>query len=59
MEQIDYLKLLGDCISLAKKEIGAGFDSLKPYAETEFRKFAENAEFLAKLKLTGQIDDVA
>lgn len=57
MASIDYKQLLADCFSVAKSELGNSWNSFKPYAEHEFKQFAENAEFLAKLKLAGEITD--
>lgn len=57
MADIDYTKLLADCVNVAKTELGNAWKKAQPYAEHEFKQFAENAEFLAKLKLAGQIDD--
>ena len=57
MEKIDYKQVVADCLAAAKTELGKSWKSFKPYAEHEFRQFAENAEFLAQLKLAGTIDN--
>ncbi len=57
MATLDFNQILKDCISLAKQEVGRNWAKLKPFAEHEFTQFAENAQFLAELKLKGVIDD--
>ncbi len=57
MANIDYEKIVSDCIDAAKGELGKTWKSLQPYAEHEFRHFAENATFLAQLKLQNAISD--
>ena len=57
MAEINFKQILDDSIAFSKKELGGTFKKLKPFAEHEFTQFAENAAFLAKLKLTGTIDD--
>lgn len=57
MATIDFEQISKDSLALAKKEVGTAWTRLKPFAEHEFRQFAENAVFLAKLKVTGTIDD--
>lgn len=57
MAEINFEKILNDTIAFAKGELGATFKKLKPFAEHEFTQFAENAAFLAKLKLKGVIED--
>jgi hypothetical protein len=57
MADINFKKVISDSITAAKQILGNHWQSLEPFAEHEFRQFAENAEFLAQLKLTGQIDD--
>jgi hypothetical protein len=57
MAGLDFKKILSDCIALAKQEVGKNWKKLKPYADHEFQQFAENAEFLAQLRLMGVIDD--
>lgn len=54
---IDYKQVINDCIAAAKPELGKGWKSFKPYAELEFKQFAESAQHLAKLKLDGVITD--
>lgn len=51
----DFEQILTDSVALAKKELGSTYKKLKPYAEHEFRQFAENLSFLATLKLKGAI----
>lgn len=57
MATIDFIQIVDDSLALAKKEVGTAWKKLKPFAEHEFQQFAENAVFLAKLKLAGTIDD--
>jgi hypothetical protein len=57
MAGIDYNQIVSDCVSSAKQIAGNTWNSLKPYAEHEFRQFAENAEFLAKLRATNNISE--
>lgn len=57
MPDIDFKQVIADAIAFSKTELGATYKKLKPYAEHEFRQFAENAAFLATLRLNGTIDD--
>jgi len=57
MAEIDFSKTVSEAMALAKQSVGKSWSKLKPYAEHEFRQFAENAAFLAKLKLAGIIED--
>ena len=57
MPTINFSQLLSDCINATKPIAGAAWNDLKPYAEHEFQKFAESAEFLVKLRLNNNIDD--
>lgn len=57
METLNYKQVVAECLAAAKTELGRSWKSFKPYAEHEFRQFAENAEFLAQLKLAGTIDN--
>ena len=57
MADIDFSKIVADAMSFTKQELGKTWIKLKPYAEHEFTQFAENAVFLAKLKLAGTIED--
>lgn len=57
MPEIDFKAILTDSITAIKAETGKGYSKLKPYAEHEVKQFAENAVFLAKLKLAGTIGD--
>lgn len=57
MATIDFSKIVADSIVLAKNEVGKSWSKLQPYAEHEFAQFAENAEFLAQLRLKGLIDE--
>ncbi len=57
MESINYENILTACIGVAKKEVGKAWKNLKPYAEHEFKQFAENAAFLAQLKFSNTIND--
>ena len=57
MADINFKQILDDSIVFAKAELGGTFKKLKPFAEHEFTQFAENAAFLAKLKLDGVIEN--
>ncbi len=57
MADFDFSQVVSDSMTFAKQEVGRAWSKLKPYAEHEFTQFAENAVFLAKLKLAGQIPD--
>lgn len=57
MADIDIKEIVKDCIASSKQILGDTWNELKPYADHEYRQFAENAEFLAKLKIAGQIDN--
>ncbi len=57
METIDFKQVVSDCIAAAKEELGKSWKRFKPYAEHEFRQFAENVEFLAQLKRKGTLED--
>jgi len=57
LQALDYKKILSDSIALAKNEAGSSFNKLKPFAEHQFQQFAEDALFLANLKLKKTIDD--
>ena len=56
MAAINFKQILDESIVFAKTELGGNFKKLKPFAEHEFTQFAENAAFLAKLKLEGIIE---
>jgi len=57
MPAIDLQQILNDSIEAVKPILGKSWKSFKPYAEHEFKKFAESAAFLAELRLTNKIDD--
>jgi hypothetical protein len=57
MADINFKQILADSLSFSRKELGTAFKKVKPFAEHEFTQFAENAVFLAKLKLNGTIDE--
>jgi hypothetical protein len=54
---MDYDQIIKDSIDVAKGIVGKSWKSVQPYAAHEFRQFAENAEYLAKLKLTGEVTE--
>jgi len=56
MAAINFKQILDESIVFARTELGGTFKKLKPFAEHEFTQFAENAAFLAKLKLDGIIE---
>lgn len=57
MPDFDFKQVLSDSLLFAKNELGSSFKKVKPFAEHEFKQFAENTLFLAKLKLTGVIEN--
>ncbi len=57
MHSLDLNGIINDSVAFAQKELGATYKKLKPYAEAEFTRFAENAARLAQLKLQGRISD--
>lgn len=57
MADLDIQQVLKDCTIAVKNILGKSWKQFKPYAEHEFKKFTESAEFLAKLKLSANIDD--
>ncbi len=57
MANIDINAVLQDCITKAQSDLGTAWNDAKPFAEQSFKQFAEDAEFLANLRLTNQIDD--
>ncbi len=57
MEEIDFKQLIEECIEVTKGHLGKSWKAFKPYAEHELKKFAESAEFLAKLRAKGKITD--
>lgn len=57
MADIDFTQVLKDCLEAAKGELGKSWKKYKPYAEHEIKQFAQSAEFLAKLRAAGEIDD--
>lgn len=57
MENIDFNKLLEDCLDVAKTHLKSAYNSAKPFAEHSFKQFAEDAIFLTQLRLANEIDD--
>jgi hypothetical protein len=57
MASIDLKQILKESFSVSKGILKDSWNKLEPYAEHEFRQFAENAEFLATLKLMGEIGE--
>lgn len=57
MADIDFKQILSDSIAFTRQELGSSWKKVKPFADHEFTQFAENALFLAKLKLTGVIEE--
>lgn len=57
MTDIDIQQIIKDCTAAVKSILGKSWKQYKPYAEHEFQKFSESAEFLAKLKLAGNIGE--
>jgi len=55
--EIDYKQILKESYEASKVIVGKSWKRVKPYAEVEFKKFAESAVFLAKLKLAGEISE--
>lgn len=56
MESIDFEKVVNDCLEATRGELGRSWKKFKPFAEHELRQFAENAEFLARLRHDQVID---
>lgn len=57
MPKIDFAKLVTDMLAAAKGQLKAHWDDAKPYAEKEFKAFAENIQLIAELKLKGKINE--
>ena len=57
MATIDFKQLVKDMLTAAKGHLGAGWKEARPYAESEFKAFAENIKLIEKLKLAGTIDE--
>ncbi len=57
MAEFNIKEVLNDSLAFAKQELGSTFKKVKPFAEHEFTQFAENALFLAQLKLRGIIEN--
>lgn len=57
MENLNFSKLIKDMINAAKGEFSDHWKEVKPYAEKEFKSFAENIKLIAQLKLDGKINE--
>lgn len=57
MADLDYKQILADSIAFTRQEVGAEWTVVQPFADHQFTQFAEDALFLAKLKLTGVIEE--
>jgi hypothetical protein len=55
MESKELKQIINESIVAAKDVLGKSWKKFKPYAEHEFRQFAENTEFLTQLKLAGTL----
>lgn len=51
----DFSNLVPQMLGAAEKEIVSGWDEVKSYAETEFKKFTLSLEDIGKLLLSGKI----
>lgn len=54
---MDYEQIIRDCVEATRTILGQSWKKAKPYAEHEFKQFAENAEYLAKLNAEGTISE--
>ncbi len=57
MSTINFNQLVKDMLTAAKGPLSASWKEAKPYAESEFKAFAENIRLIEKLKLEGTIDE--
>lgn len=57
MANINFNQLLKDCLGAAENHLKDAYQAAKPFAEQSFKQFAEDALFLAKLRLANEIDD--
>ena len=54
---LDIQQILTDSLKASKEIAGKAWKDVKPFAEHESTQFAEDVEFLVKLKVDGIIDD--
>lgn len=54
---MDYNQIIKDSIDATRKIVGKSWKKVKPYAQAEFFDFVQNAEQLARLKLSGDISE--
>jgi hypothetical protein len=57
METIDYSKLIQDMIAAAKEKLNNQWNNVKPYAEKEFKSYADNVKMIVQMKLDGTINE--
>lgn len=57
METIDYGKLIQDMIAAAKGKLNNQWKDVKPYAEKEFKSYADNVQMIVQMKLEGTINE--
>lgn len=57
MAELDFGKLVKDMTGAIKGPLIDHWKEAKPYAEKEAKSFAENIKLIAKLKLTGKINE--
>ncbi|MFQ5709489.1 MAG: hypothetical protein ACE5HO_18690 [bacterium] len=54
---IDVAEILSKMLNAAQKEFGSKWPGVKDYAESEFKKLAENFATIEKLKLQGKVTE--
>lgn len=57
MPTINFDEIVTDSLTEIKAIFGSAFKKAKPFAEHAIQQFAEDAAFLAKLRLASKIDD--
>lgn len=57
MANIDFEKLIQQMLDAAKGVITNHWSEAKPYAEKEFKAFANNLKMIAELKVEGEITE--
>lgn len=57
MATLDFKQLVKDMVTAAKGPLSASWKEARPYAESEFKAFADNIKLIEKLKLEGKIDE--
>lgn len=57
MALLNFKEIISESMTVTKGIAGKAWRNLEPYAENEFLLFTQNAEYLATLKLSGQLTD--